>query len=136
MSFLLLSIQRVVQHQLSKLAPVVAGLDVRYEVLVCAQLVGAQGVGAHVLVLCALQREARAGRGGLRDVQVKLAPRETGRIIINVQYLHFHSLLSVYFLVDKEDARICARTKSTTQAQNSRHTTKAVTGTQLPLESL
>uniref|UniRef100_A0A3P8VBW8 Uncharacterized protein n=1 Tax=Cynoglossus semilaevis TaxID=244447 RepID=A0A3P8VBW8_CYNSE len=159
MNRLLLS--RCVQHQLGKLAAIVARLDVQHKVLIRAELVGAQRVGANVLILRALQRETGAGRCRLSDVQVELAPRKTGRVV----------LLSVDFFVDKEDTtirnrradslatskprssamlptnapwssssgieyRICARTRSTTQAHRSRHMTSPVTGTQLPLECL
>uniref|UniRef100_A0AAY4DKQ0 Uncharacterized protein n=1 Tax=Denticeps clupeoides TaxID=299321 RepID=A0AAY4DKQ0_9TELE len=81
-----LPVQIPLQNQVGELGPVSARLDLYGEVV--AFQVGAQGVGTRVRVLRALQREARARRRRLGDLQVEVAPRERGRVVVHVQNLH------------------------------------------------
>uniref|UniRef100_A0A8D2LKL3 Uncharacterized protein n=1 Tax=Varanus komodoensis TaxID=61221 RepID=A0A8D2LKL3_VARKO len=83
-----LAVQRLLQHQLGVLGAVAARLHVQREVRVGAELVRLQGVGARVGVLRALQREARAGRHGLADLQAHLPAGERGVVVVHVQDLH------------------------------------------------
>uniref|UniRef100_A0A8C5T6Y4 Uncharacterized protein n=1 Tax=Malurus cyaneus samueli TaxID=2593467 RepID=A0A8C5T6Y4_9PASS len=87
---LLLPVQRLVQHQLGEAVPVPLRLHVEREVAVGGDLVGAQRVGAHVGVEGALQREAGARRGALRDLHGEVGLREGGRVVVDVQHLDLH----------------------------------------------
>uniref|UniRef100_A0A673KZ47 Uncharacterized protein n=1 Tax=Sinocyclocheilus rhinocerous TaxID=307959 RepID=A0A673KZ47_9TELE len=89
---LLLSVQRRLQNEFCKLTAVVTRLNVQHEVLIGAQQVRAERVRAHIQVLRALQREPGARRSRLCDLQIKLAPWETGSVIIHVQDLHFYPI--------------------------------------------
>uniref|UniRef100_A0A8C3BF77 Uncharacterized protein n=1 Tax=Cairina moschata TaxID=8855 RepID=A0A8C3BF77_CAIMO len=87
---LLLAVQRLVQHQLGEAVAVALRLHVEGEVAVGGDLVGAQRVGAHVGVEGALQGEAGARRGALRDLHRKVGLREGGRVVVDVQHLDLH----------------------------------------------
>uniref|UniRef100_A0A8B9BJJ8 Uncharacterized protein n=1 Tax=Anser brachyrhynchus TaxID=132585 RepID=A0A8B9BJJ8_9AVES len=87
---LLLAVQRLVQHQLGEAVAVALRLHVEGEVAVGGDLVGAQRVGAHVGVEGALQGEAGARRGALRDLHREIGLREGGRVIVDVQHLNLH----------------------------------------------
>uniref|UniRef100_A0A8D3D0V6 Uncharacterized protein n=1 Tax=Scophthalmus maximus TaxID=52904 RepID=A0A8D3D0V6_SCOMX len=114
---LLLSVQRLLQDQLRELVSVRLGLHVQVKVV----------VRAHVRVERALQREAGARSGALRDLHRDVRLREAGGVVVDVHHLdfdpkqlqrvlqeHFHvelaadallaDLLPVDFLVDKQDA--------------------------------
>uniref|UniRef100_A0A8C9MNH8 Uncharacterized protein n=1 Tax=Serinus canaria TaxID=9135 RepID=A0A8C9MNH8_SERCA len=73
------------RHQLGEAVPVTLRLHVEGEVAVGGDLVGAQGVGAHVGVEGALQREAGARRGALRDLHGQVGLREGGRVVVDLQ---------------------------------------------------
>uniref|UniRef100_A0A8C2SM15 Uncharacterized protein n=1 Tax=Coturnix japonica TaxID=93934 RepID=A0A8C2SM15_COTJA len=75
---LLLTVQRLVQHQLGE------------AVAVALDLVGAQRVGAHVGVEGALQGEAGARRGALRDLHGEVGLGEGGWVVVDVQHLDLH----------------------------------------------
>uniref|UniRef100_A0A4W2HCW4 Uncharacterized protein n=1 Tax=Bos indicus x Bos taurus TaxID=30522 RepID=A0A4W2HCW4_BOBOX len=87
---LLLSVQRLLQHQLGESVAIPLGLHVQGEVAVGGDLVVAQGVGTHVWVECALQGEAGARRGALRDLYGQVRLREGGGIVVDVQHLDLH----------------------------------------------
>uniref|UniRef100_A0A8B9VB75 Uncharacterized protein n=2 Tax=Anas TaxID=8835 RepID=A0A8B9VB75_9AVES len=87
---LLLAVQRLVQHQLGEAVAVALRLHVEGEVAVGGDLVGAQRVGAHVGVEGALQGEAGARRGALRDLHREVGLREGGRVVVDVQHLDLH----------------------------------------------
>uniref|UniRef100_A0A670IJ65 Uncharacterized protein n=1 Tax=Podarcis muralis TaxID=64176 RepID=A0A670IJ65_PODMU len=83
---LLLAVQRLGEHQLSEAVAVGLRLHVQREVAIGGDLVGAQRVGAHVRVEGALQGEAGAWRGALRDLHRQVGLREGGRVVVDVQH--------------------------------------------------
>uniref|UniRef100_A0A8C4J7I0 Uncharacterized protein n=1 Tax=Dromaius novaehollandiae TaxID=8790 RepID=A0A8C4J7I0_DRONO len=87
---LLLPVQRLVEHQLGEAVAIALRLHVEREVTVGGDLVGAQRVGAHVGVEGALQGEAGARRGALRDLHREVGLREGGRVVVDVQHLDLH----------------------------------------------
>uniref|UniRef100_A0A3B3BKX0 Uncharacterized protein n=1 Tax=Oryzias melastigma TaxID=30732 RepID=A0A3B3BKX0_ORYME len=90
MRALLLPVQRSLQDQFCKFTAIAARLYVQVKMLVYAQQVRAQRVGANIQVLRALQRKAGSWGGRLRYIQIKLRPREAGSVVIHIQNLNLH----------------------------------------------
>uniref|UniRef100_A0A3B3HI83 Uncharacterized protein n=1 Tax=Oryzias latipes TaxID=8090 RepID=A0A3B3HI83_ORYLA len=90
MRALLLPVQRSLQDEFCKFTAITARLNVQVKMLIYAQQIGAQRVGANVQILCALQRKAGSWGSRLRYIQIKLCPWETGRVIIYIQNLNLH----------------------------------------------
>uniref|UniRef100_A0AAY4EAV0 Uncharacterized protein n=1 Tax=Denticeps clupeoides TaxID=299321 RepID=A0AAY4EAV0_9TELE len=88
---LLLAVQRLLQHELRELVPVALRLHVQVEEVVGGDVVGAQRVAADVGVERALQREAGARGGALRDLHRDVGLREGGRVVVNVHDLDLHA---------------------------------------------
>uniref|UniRef100_A0A8C3FSB4 Uncharacterized protein n=1 Tax=Chrysemys picta bellii TaxID=8478 RepID=A0A8C3FSB4_CHRPI len=86
----LLPVQGLLQHQLQEFAAALEAFEVQSEMLVGAEPVALHRVGAHVGVLRALDVEAGTGHSGLADLQPVVLPREAGRVVVDVQHLHFH----------------------------------------------
>lgn len=92
MGFLLLPVspEGSLQNQLSKFAAVAPALHLQGEEAIEDKLVDAQGVGAHIRVLGALQSEAGIRNCQLSHLQHVVMPGKAGHIVIDVQNLHLN----------------------------------------------
>uniref|UniRef100_A0A8D2NR03 Uncharacterized protein n=1 Tax=Zosterops lateralis melanops TaxID=1220523 RepID=A0A8D2NR03_ZOSLA len=85
-------VQGSLQHQLRELPTIGAGLHVEVEVVIGTQVIGLQGVGAHVGVLGWLDGEAGTQRRQLVDAQGNLIAGELRGVVVDVQDLHLNTV--------------------------------------------
>uniref|UniRef100_A0A3Q1BAV5 Uncharacterized protein n=1 Tax=Amphiprion ocellaris TaxID=80972 RepID=A0A3Q1BAV5_AMPOC len=88
---LLLSVQRLLQHQLRELVPVALCLHVKVKIVVIRYGICAERVCANVRVEGVLHRETRPGNRALRYFHGNVRLRKAGWIVVDIHYLNLHA---------------------------------------------
>uniref|UniRef100_A0A3B3USF5 Uncharacterized protein n=2 Tax=Poecilia TaxID=8080 RepID=A0A3B3USF5_9TELE len=91
MDRLLLSVQRLLQHQLREFGPVALRLHVEGEIVIVGYSIRAERVGANVGVEGVLHGETSPGYGALRYFHENVRLRKAGRIVVDVHHLDLHA---------------------------------------------
>uniref|UniRef100_A0A8C9EGN4 Uncharacterized protein n=1 Tax=Pavo cristatus TaxID=9049 RepID=A0A8C9EGN4_PAVCR len=87
-----LSIQRFFEYDLGHFDPISSHVDTQAKMLTGAELIGGDGVGAHIWVFCHLQRQPSPGIGHLCDLQDHLRLGELRRVVIHVEDVHLDAV--------------------------------------------